>query len=420
MMLYFKPLVDPSIYGELNRTPNQAINLRPNQTLSAEVIDILPSGAAVVKVKGFYVEVKTEIPLQKDTQLLLQVMDGGDFQKSLKLKLLQTIDPKRQKLQQLLEKMDIDENRDFFVQMLKGGMDKKELLNIMLQKGLQKEIAHINKKIDQFFSTLSDNTLEEKKSIQQRFGFLSDLENIDGKKLQKAIYNSGIFYESTLKEALKRNEALQLVARELAKLSQGLITTNDFYSFVKNLSLPKEYINRILSIPLSQLQATLKELEQSAKKDLKKELQEDIKYKLSTLAKQDEKIAKEAKNLQQYIENFQILSHLSGALTTFLPLVWDGLEGGSLSIKRGANHYLCVIDLFFEDIGRVEAKILQFEEDLKIDFDIEDSVFESILRDSLPILQKQLQALGYSTIFFSFTAISIDAKKYESIVDICV
>ncbi|RMD45940.1 MAG: hypothetical protein D6831_02735, partial [Aquificota bacterium] len=87
-MLFFKPFNHPYEFLQISKPLGHSIILKPGETLKAEVIDILPTGGIVIKAKGIHITVQTEIPLRKDTQLLLKVMDSGESGKKLKLQIL--------------------------------------------------------------------------------------------------------------------------------------------------------------------------------------------------------------------------------------------------------------------------------------------------------------------------------------------
>jgi len=47
-----------------------SISLKAGENVNAEVVDVLPSGAAVLRIKNSYITVNTEIPLSKDKNLV--------------------------------------------------------------------------------------------------------------------------------------------------------------------------------------------------------------------------------------------------------------------------------------------------------------------------------------------------------------
>ena len=87
-MLYFKPFNYHYEFLQISKPLVQSITLKEGETIKAEVIDILPTGGVVIKAKGIYITVQTEIPLKKDTQLLLKVLDTGELTGKVKLQVV--------------------------------------------------------------------------------------------------------------------------------------------------------------------------------------------------------------------------------------------------------------------------------------------------------------------------------------------
>ena len=84
-MIHFKPYTEPYEFLFLTKPLGKSISFKTGETIKAEVIDVLPNGAIIARIKDQHVAIKTEIPLQKDTTLLLRVMDSSTTDKKLKL-----------------------------------------------------------------------------------------------------------------------------------------------------------------------------------------------------------------------------------------------------------------------------------------------------------------------------------------------
>ncbi len=72
----------------LDKAQGKSILLTPGETIKAEVVNILSSGNAVLKIKGELITAKTEVPLQQGETALFKVYDSTSSANELKLKFL--------------------------------------------------------------------------------------------------------------------------------------------------------------------------------------------------------------------------------------------------------------------------------------------------------------------------------------------
>ncbi len=72
----------------LDKAPGKSVLLAPGETIKAEVVNILSSGNAVLKIKGELITAKTEVPLQQGETALFKVYDSTSSVNELKLKFL--------------------------------------------------------------------------------------------------------------------------------------------------------------------------------------------------------------------------------------------------------------------------------------------------------------------------------------------
>lgn len=349
-MIHFKPYNEPFEFIFLNKPLGKSISLKPGETLKVEVVDVLPNGSIIARIKDQHVAIKTEIPLQKDTTLLLRVMDSANVDKKLKLHLIEQFKSKESiNLIDLLQKFDLS-NIDNLFKISNTNQNKEIILKFLIENGLFEELKSITKDIKNLFSKLnsSDN-------------FFKSIKDLDYESFKEIIKNSGIFYENRLKR-------------------------QDFESIKK-----------------------------------------DLKYTLFDLSQkiEDKNIKHEIKNILDKIESFQLFTHLTNSFYTFLPLIWDSLNGGDIAIKKAKDkeQYLCKISLDFEDLGVVEASIFLHQKDLKIDFFIEDQKLKDEIKSGILDLKSSLQEDGFKNIFISFLSQKYELKKFssfKSIVDIKV
>lgn len=164
---------------------NKGISFKVGESVKAEVIEILPSGGVVVRAKGQLLEVQSEIPLQKGTQLLLKVLN-------------------------------LDENNRLILRILslsKNGDKFKALENTNINS------FEVSKLLDIFKNT------SIKENIIQSWQF-------SGKILKEKIMNSGLFFE---KKLLKKENLKDDLKFKMYKLLEDTSISNEDKKIVKNL-----------------------------------------------------------------------------------------------------------------------------------------------------------------------------------------
>jgi len=77
-VLNYKLISLENEYLTIIKPISKSLTIKPGENIKAQVIDVLPNGGIVLRVKGQLVEVQSEIPLQKGTQLLLRMLELSD------------------------------------------------------------------------------------------------------------------------------------------------------------------------------------------------------------------------------------------------------------------------------------------------------------------------------------------------------
>jgi len=287
-MINFKPFhLEAHLIGVL-KPQNRGLVLKPGESVKAEVVDILPSGAVVLKIKGQLAEVHSEIPLQKGNQLLLKILQTKN-KNQIKIKLIP--------------------------QNLQTEKTKPKLKTPSLS----------------FINQHSFQILKEK---------LFNLWDFSPSQLKQIVLNSGNFFE---------------------------------------------------------------------KKLLKKEqVQEDLKFKLSKLLESSVASSEEkemAKQLLNLITSNQILSKDIQGLVVFLPLLIPHLKLSNLIYKKiNQNKKVAdfiLLDLEFEDAGKIVVSIFYAEKHLAVTFFCENEKFLDKLKESINLLKKELSNRYSTAVSFS-------------------
>ncbi|BCD60070.1 MULTISPECIES: hypothetical protein [unclassified Nitratiruptor] len=447
------------------KLPQVSLNLKVNGTVRAEVVDVLPSGSVLVRINGQELEMRTEIPLQKDTTLLLKVLGMPGSEKAIKLQLLEILSPKKEKVEKKLQSLDLTKDLQLALRIALGNKDD-ETVQILLQKGLNEQLQRMNEEIiqtlkpesfvalssSQDFKTLiaqakelikkgAKNELEEvlknvknlpqlknadtpllryiarandAQTLVQRFEQINDIffpaeqfNSMLTQDIQQLILNSGTFLEKRLDTLVKQFTLLQNVQEQL-----DVKTPKEIKEFVLNATVLDEHIKALFS---NETQKPLQILIQQALHTLHTKAQEIITHDLKVLvAQMKESLGddKKVSTLYHNLQNFQLYSLVSGMVYTYLPVVWQDLKEGSLRVWADKKHYFCQIDLDFEDIGKAQVDLLMIHNSLKVEFFIEDAVFREILRDGVTQLIEDLE--DFEDVFVTFVSHSGEKTRYTT------
>ena len=204
-MIHFKPFNEPYEFLFLNKPHGKSISFKSGETIKAEVMDVMPNGAVFVRIKDTTAMIKTEIPLQKDTTLLLRVMDSANSDKKIKLQLLEQFKPSKD-IASSIKNLDFKQNRELLIELIKNYPNKIDILKSWVDSGLTKELQDINKNIKNLFLTF------KQKSTIENFLNIKDL---DYRKLENIIKNSGVFFESKLKSKKDLSNDLKSILLDL-------------------------------------------------------------------------------------------------------------------------------------------------------------------------------------------------------------
>ncbi len=230
-MINFKPLISNYEFFQIVKPLGKSIHLKAGETVKAEVIDILPTGGVVLRMKGGLLTVETDIPLQKDTTLLLKILDTSP-QHRLKIQVVGILDKNNTAVQLLnLQQLKIDE--------LITSLKNTEMENVLLSQIFSMSTSSLTEKERSMLSQLLISILKNNSfpnSIKNAFTSIKDLEP---SKFQQIILNSGIFYENKIKnrkfEQIK-NDFKYMAFSTLPEEREKIIKTIDSYQLLSKLT----------------------------------------------------------------------------------------------------------------------------------------------------------------------------------------
>ncbi len=92
------------------------------------------------------------------------------------------------------------------------------------------------------------------------------------------------------------------------------------------------------------------------------------------------------------IDYYQLMSHLCNASSLYLPLSWEQLEEGNITLNHSDDEkFYCDIDLKLKEYGNVKLRLILYDENqLNLHLFSENSTFKQLLKEHIPLLRSAL------------------------------
>ena len=279
------------------------------------------------------------------------------------------------KLTSMLEKASSDAKNlldNSSIKTLLKDVDKLDNVAKFLDKNFSKEqsadaVKSQIGKMENFISNLSEkvaNLASEK--LNQSAAFSSNhkelkaiLENLknDLKMLNNIGDEAGLvkaFNEvSDISKEGSLQDKLQSAARRLAhslsladpEASTAKSDLAESKALLKQLKLATNDINNITT---------------KSQSEISKVLNQDVKSTLLNISEksQNAQTVNAANKMISQIEMHQMVSSLQGGIQTYMPYIWDGVEGGNVAFKQGKkDKFYAQIDLNFKKFGQINVMV---------------------------------------------------------------
>ena len=279
------------------------------------------------------------------------------------------------KLTSMLEKASSDAKNlldNSSIKTLLKDVDKLDNVAKFLDKNFSKEqsadaVKSQTSKMENFISNLSEkvgNLASEK--LNQSVAFSSNhkelkaiLENLknDLKMLNNIGDEAGLvkaFNEvSDVSKEGSLQDKLQSAARRLAhslsladpEASTAKSDLAESKALLKQLKLANNDINNITT---------------KSQSEISKVLNQDVKSTLLNISEksQNAQTVNAANKMISQIEMHQMVSSLQGGIQTYMPYIWDGVEGGNVAFKQGKkDKFYAQIDLNFKKFGQINVMV---------------------------------------------------------------
>lgn len=272
----------------------------------------------------------------------------------------------------------------------KASSDAKNLLDNSSIKTLLKDVD----KLDNVAKFLDKNFSKEqsadavKSQIGKMENFISNLSekvaNLASEKLnQNAAFSSNHKELKTILENLKNDlKMLNNIGDEtgLVKAFNEVSDVSKEGSLQDKLQSAARRLAHSLSLAdpdastakseLSESKALLKQLKLAtndinnittkSQSEISKVLNQDVKSTLLNISEksQNAQSVNAANKMISQIEMHQMVSSLQGGIQTYMPYIWDGVEGGNVAFKQGKkDKFYAQIDLNFKKFGQINVMV---------------------------------------------------------------
>ena len=317
------------------------------------------------------------------------------------------------KLTSMLEKASGDAKNildNSSIKTLLKDVDKLDNVAKFLDKNFSKEqsadtVKNQTSKMENFISNLSEkvgNLASEK--LNQNFGFtqnhkelkaiLESLKN-DLKMLNNIGDEAGLvkaFNEvSDVSKEGSLQDKLQSAARRLAhslsladpEASTAKSELSESKALLKQLKLATSDINNITT---------------KSQSEISKVLNQDVKSTLLNISEksQNAQTVNAANKMISQIEMHQMVSSLQGGIQTYMPYIWDGVEGGNVAFKQGKkDKFYAQIDLNFKKFGQINVMVgLVDKRYIDLSVATQTNEFKELIISSSSELKQAISKLG--------------------------
>ncbi len=317
------------------------------------------------------------------------------------------------KLTSMLEKASGDAKNlldNSSIKTLLKDVDKLDNVAKFLDKNFSKEqsadaVKSQIVKMENFISNLSEkvaNLASEK--LNQNFGFtqnhkelkaileslkndLKMLNNIgDEAGLVKAFNEvSDVSKEGSLQDKLQSAarrlaHSLSLADSEASTAKSDLVESK---ALLKQLKLATNDINNITT---------------KSQSEISKVLNQDVKSTLLNISEksQNAQTVNAANKMISQIEMHQMVSSLQGGIQTYMPYIWDGVEGGNVAFKQGKkDKFYAQIDLNFKKFGQINVMVgLVDKRYIDLSVATQTNEFKELIISSSSELKQAISKLG--------------------------
>jgi len=366
------------------------IPLNIGEIVKGEVTDLLSTGGVTLRIKGGFITAKTDIPMQKDTQVMLKVIGTTSSPGELKLQFMglaekeesPPLQPKGETLSKFIQDISAAGSE------MPLALEKIE----NLLKSLPSDVASIPKDIRiQLQEMLQQSLKATGQDIQSRLGQLLNALP-DGLKSQAIIKDLNLEVSASINKLLTESPsdslksllrdtgvALESKLKAVAELLQAKVSAEG------QAKGPQEADRAAIGNDLKANLLRLREALSNANPG-------DASVKTATTA---------VDGMLRDIETYQLLSRTTQSFYTFLPVSWQELRDGGIAFSQNSvagkdKSFLCRLNLDLEDYGKLAIMVLSHNSEFIVSFRPESDGFKSMLSSNIGSLDEQFAGKGLS------------------------
>ncbi|MBI5634146.1 MAG: flagellar hook-length control protein FliK [Nitrospirae bacterium] len=324
----------------------KGLNLRINDIVKAEILNVMDSGDVSLRVLGengesSIIVAKSDIPLTKGMTVQFRVT-ASDAE--IKLQFMGTASEGNKMVERTGEEL-LPQKALRILSEFAGSKLKQDELKLM----------------EEVFKTLPEKiktAFPEFRAIER---ILPEIDKLSSGLLKKSVEDSGILFETKLKLAVQE-EVLDGTGERLKDLLGG----GDH------------------KMELFRLREALQHTELTGA--------------LQRAGIKPSEVAGMVDKLIRNVEFFQLTSQVNDAIYTFLPLAWQELKEGELSFKRGRDNrgesYTCDINLDLEPAGKLSVAVTLFENSFYLSFYAADQRLKELISEGRGLLEQRFHEAG--------------------------
>ena len=132
--------------------------------------------------------------------------------------------------------------------------------------------------------------------------------------------------------------------------------------------------------------------------EISKVLNQDVKSTLLNISEksQNPQTVNAANKMISQIEMHQMVSSLQGGIQTYMPYIWDGVEGGNVAFKQGKkDKFYAQIDLNFKKFGQINVMVgLVDKRYIDLSVATQTNEFKELILSSSSELKQAISKLG--------------------------
>ena len=252
---------------------------------------------------------------------------------------------------------------------------------------LSEKVANLaSEKLNQS-AAFSSNHKELKAILENLKNDLKMLNNIgDEAGLVKAFNEvSDVSKEGSLQDKLQ--SAARRLAHSLSLADPEASTAKsdlaESKALLKQLKLATNDINNITT---------------KSQSEISKVLNQDVKSTLLNISEksQNAQTVNAANKMISQIEMHQMVSSLQGGIQTYMPYIWDGVEGGNVAFKQGKkDKFYAQIDLNFKKFGQINVMVgLVDKRYIDLSVATQTNEFKELILSSSSELKQAISKLG--------------------------